>query len=85
MDFTRELKELIVRTLKLEGVTPDQIEDGAPLFGGGLGLDSIDVLELTVAVEKRYGVSIPDEATGKQAFASVEALARFIVERRPAP
>ena len=77
-----ELKELIIVTLKLEDVAPDGIEDGSPLFGEGLGLDSIDALELTVALEKRYKLSIPDEAVGKQAFASVNALAAFVQAHR---
>lgn len=78
MQLTRELKDLIIDALKLDDVTPDQIDDGAPLFGDGLGLDSIDVLELTVAVEKRFKVSIPDEKAGRLAFASVAALAAFV-------
>ena len=78
----RELKDLIIVTLKLEDVTPDGIEESAPLFGDGLGLDSIDALELTVALEKRYKLSIPDEAAGKQAFASVNALAAFVQTHR---
>ena len=77
-----ELKDLIIVTLKLEDVAPDGIEDGSPLFGEGLGLDSIDALELTVALEKRYKLSIPDEAVGKQAFASVNALAAFVQAHR---
>ena len=77
-----ELKDLIIVTLKLEDVTPEGIEEGAPLFGDGLGLDSIDALELTVALEKRYKLSIPDEAVGKQAFASVNALAAFVQAHR---
>jgi acyl carrier protein len=77
-----ELKDLIIVTLKLEDVAPDGIEDGSPLFGEGLGLDSIDALEVTVALEKRYKLSIPDEAVGKQAFASVNALAAFVQAHR---
>ncbi len=82
MDLKQELKQLIVGVLKLEDVTPEEIDAGEPLFGEGLGLDSIDVLELTVAVEKRYGVSIPDETVGQRAFASVDALASFVEEHR---
>ena len=73
----QELKELIVSSLKLE-VATDEIADEAPLFGAGLGLDSIDALELAVAIERRYRVSIPDEKVGKQAFASVKALGDFV-------
>jgi acyl carrier protein len=77
-----ELKRLIIDTLKLEGVTPDAIVDDEPLFGEGLGLDSIDALELTVALEKRYRVAIPDAKVGKQVFASVQALASFVETSR---
>jgi len=73
-----ELKRLIVETLHLEDIQPDEIEDGAPLFGEGLGLDSIDALELVVALEKSYNVIIEDEEVGKKAFASIEALADFV-------
>ena len=78
MDLKGELKQLIIDALKLEDVSQADIGDTDPLFGEGLGLDSIDVLELTVAVEKRFAVSIPDENVGKRAFASVAALAEFI-------
>lgn len=81
-DLKTELKLLIIETLKLEDVPPEEIEDDQPLFGEGLELDSIDALELTVALEKRYGLAIPDEAVGKKAFASVAALAAFVAENR---
>lgn len=77
-----ELKRLIVETLRLEDIHPEDIEDAAPLFGDGLGLDSVDALELVVALEKSYGVIIEDEEVGKQAFASVEVLADFVLEKR---
>ena len=81
-DLLRELKDLIITSLNLEGTSPDQIEDEAPLFGGGLGLDSIDALELAVAIERTYKVTIPDEAVGKKVFSSVKALAGYIEEHR---
>ncbi len=59
-DLVLELKKLIINTLKLEDITPVDIVDDAPLFGEGLGLDSIDALELVVSLEKTYGVFIPD-------------------------
>lgn len=77
-----ELKELIIKSLKLEDVKPEEIDPDAPLFGTGLGLDSIDALELLVAVEKKYGVRIPDEDVGKEAFASVNALAAYIIKNK---
>jgi acyl carrier protein len=79
----QELKELIIITLKLDDLSADDIDDAAPLFGEGLGLDSIDALELTVALEKRFKLSIPDQEVGKRAFSSVNALTAFVeVERR---
>jgi acyl carrier protein len=81
VDLKLELKKLLVDALKLDDVTPDQIEDGAPLFGEGLGLDSIDALELAVAIERRFKVSIPDEEVGKQAFKSIDALAAYVSAR----
>ena len=72
------VKELLVSGLRLE-VSPADIADDAAIFGEGLGLDSIDALELVVLVEERFGVGIPDEETGKQVFGSVAALADFIV------
>ena len=80
----REIKELIITSLNLEGVTPDQIVDDAPLFQEGLGLDSIDALELAVAIERRYRVTIPDEAVGKKVFQSVNALADYVAENKAA-
>ncbi len=77
-----ELKRLIVETLRLEDIRPEDIGDSAPLFGDGLGLDSVDALELVVALEKSYGVIIEDEDVGKRAFASVEVLADFVLEKR---
>jgi len=72
------LKKMIIETLKLEEITPEDIESDAPLFRDGLGLDSIDALELVVAIEKNFDVIIEDEDVGKRAFASIGALARFI-------
>lgn len=89
-ELRQNLKELIISSLKLE-LTPAEIAEDAPLFGGeggggasGLGLDSIDALELAVAIERRFKVSIPDEKVGKQVFASVAALASFIAAQKSA-
>jgi acyl carrier protein len=73
-----KVKQLIIDKLQLEGMTPDQIEDGAPLFGDGLGLDSIDALELVIGIEKTFGVRIQDEDVGAKAFASVNSLVEFL-------
>jgi acyl carrier protein len=82
-DLKKDLKELIISSLNLADVTPDQIVDDAPLFQEGLGLDSIDALELAVAIERKYRVTIPDEAVGKKVFSSVSALAQYVSEHRP--
>lgn len=74
-----EIKELIISALSLEDVTPADINAAAPLFGEGLGLDSIDALELGLALQKRYGVTLSADAQEtRQHFASVAALARFV-------
>jgi acyl carrier protein len=83
-DDVRALAQLIIDGLHLEEVTPEGIDPDAPLFGGGLGLDSIDALELAVIVERAYGVKIGDAETGKQSFASLASLHAFIQARRPA-
>jgi len=77
-----ELKALIIKNLKLQDIAPADIDTAAPLFGGGLGLDSIDALELVVGLEKTYGIRIPDEDVGKEAFASVNALADYVLRNK---
>jgi acyl carrier protein len=77
-----ELKTKIIDSLRLEEVTPDQIDDDAPLFGTGLGLDSIDALELVVMLEQNYGIVIKDIEEGRPAFRSVRALADFVEAKR---
>lgn len=79
-DLKQRVKEMIIERLKLEGMSPDQIDDQAPLFGEGLGLDSIDALELVLGIEQSFGVKIEDEAAGMKAFKSVQALTDFIAE-----
>lgn len=74
------IKHLIVTRLKLE-VDPASIDSQAPIFGGGLGLDSIDALELVLGIEQEFGVRIDDEEIGSAALASVEALAAFLAKR----
>ena len=84
-DLEREIKELIIRSLNLEGVTPEGIDSNAPLFVEGLGLDSIDALELAMALRQKYGVRMSaDEATNRKVFASVKSLAEFVAQNRPA-
>jgi len=69
---------MIIETLKLEEISAEEIDDDAPLFKEGLGLDSIDALELVVAIEKVFNVIIEDEDVGKEAFGSIRILAGFI-------
>lgn len=83
-DLKLRVKEMIIQRFKLEGMAPDQIDDQAPLFGEGLGLDSIDALELVLGIEQVFGVKIEDEASGLQAFKSVDALTAFIREHQKA-
>jgi acyl carrier protein len=78
------LKRLIVDALMLEDVEPGQIEDDAPLFGTGLGLDSIDALELVIAIDRKFGVKIEaEDERNKEIFRSVTSLARHIAENQP--
>jgi acyl carrier protein len=84
-DIEGELKRVIVETLSLDGVTPEQIDSQAALFGGGLGLDSIDALELSIAIGRRYGVKIKaDDERNREIFGSVRALATFIAAEQAA-
>lgn len=83
MQLEDELKQLIVTSLVLEDVTPDKIDAEAPLFGEGLGLDSIDALELAIAIDRTFGVRIEaKDENARSAFASVRALANHIESRR---
>ncbi|WP_067561985.1 phosphopantetheine-binding protein [Halofilum ochraceum] len=78
-DLGRELKELIIESLDLEDVTPEDIDDDEPLFVDGLGLDSIDALELGMQIQKKYNLKLDaNNEANKQHFASVNALRRFI-------
>ena len=80
-DLKKQIKELIVSSLNLE-VAAEAIDDEAPLFQSGLGLDSIDALELAVAIERTFKVTIADEAVGKRAFLSVNALTAYVEEQQ---
>ena len=73
-----EIKRLIIETLDLRGRSEADIEDDEPLFGGRLGLDSLDALELAVALESRFGVAIPDGDEGRRVFESVASIARYV-------
>jgi len=79
IELEADLKRLIIDTLMLEDVTPDQIDRDAPLFVEGLGLDSIDALELALAISRKYGVRIKaDDERNREVFRSLKALAAFI-------
>ena len=77
-----ELKSEIIRVLNLEGVKPEDISNDGELFGEGLGLDSIDALELIVLLEKNYGIKLKDPAQGKEIFKSVRTMAIFVQSNR---
>lgn len=82
-ELESELKELIISSLELEDLEPGDIESSEPLFVEGLGLDSIDALEIAMALEQRYGVNIDDDAeANRERFASVRSLAAFVSEKR---
>lgn len=76
------LKEQIIDALNLEEMTPEDIENDAPLFGDGLGLDSIDALELIVLLEKHYGIKLANPAEGKEIFKSVSTIAAYVEKNR---
>jgi len=81
-NLIEKAKQMIIDSLRIEGMSPDEIDTDAPLFGDGLGLDSIDALQLVVAMEKEFGVVVPDAATGTVVFASVRSMAGHIAENR---
>lgn len=82
-DLTKELKEEIIKALNLEEMTAEDIADNDPLFGDeGLGLDSIDALELIVLLEKKYGIKLANPAEGKEIFKSVSTIAEYVGKNR---
>lgn len=82
-ELVLELKKEIIKALNLEEMTPEDIDASAPLFGeDGLGLDSIDALELIVLLEKKYGIKLANPAEGKKIFTSVDSIAAFVSENR---
>lgn len=78
----QELKEYIIEALNLEDITPADIDADAPLFGEGLGLDSIDALEIILILEKHYGVKLANTAEAKPIFRSVRTLAEYVMKNR---
>ena len=83
MTVKEQLKKIIIEELNLEDISPEDIEDDAPLFGEGLGLDSLDAVEIVVLLEKHFGVEVKSLDEGREAFSSINALAAYIEERMP--
>ncbi len=81
-DLKRTLKQQIIDSLNLQGIKPEEIDDNAPLFGDGLGLDSIDSLELMVLLERNYGIKIEDAREGRKILTSVQTMAEYIQQHR---
>ena len=81
-ELTKELKEEIIEALNLEEMTPEDIDENDALFGDGLGLDSIDALELIVLLDKKYGVKLANPAEGKAIFKSIATIADYVSKNR---
>lgn len=81
LELVGRVKNMIVKAVKLK-ISPEAIENSNPLFGGGLGLDSIDALELVIALEKEFGVRIPDSTVGKKVLVSVDTIVDYIKEKK---
>jgi acyl carrier protein len=79
-----KLKQEVIQQLNLEDISEEDIDPDAPLFGEGLGLDSIDALELIVLLEKNYGIKIEDPKDGKKIFFSIRTMAAYITEHKKA-
>lgn len=75
------LRRVLVECLHLEGLDPASIPEQEPLFGGGLGLDSVDALELVVALEREFAITVPSEDVGREAFANLRNLTAFVEDR----
>lgn len=81
-ELIEQLKVQIIEQLNLEDIEPEDIDPDEPLFGEGLGLDSIDALELIVLLEKEYGIKIENPKDGQKVFFSLNTMAEFITEHR---
>ena len=82
MDIKNELKTLIIKSLELDGVSPEDIKDNEPLFGEGLGLDSIDALELGMAIKRKYNITMSsNKEENKKYFYSIDTLSKYVEEK----
>ena len=81
-ELTKELKEEIIEALNLEEMTPEDIDENDALFGDGLGLDSVDALELIVLLDKKYGIKLANPAEGKAIFKSIATIADYASKNR---
>jgi acyl carrier protein len=79
-DIRKELKELLVVNLALDDITPEEIEDDGILFGEGLGLDSLDAVEIVVLIQRNYGLEIIDEEQAREIFQSVSTLSQWVYD-----
>ena len=84
-DLRRKLKELLIERLKFEDMTPEDISDDDALFGGGLGLDSIDALEIVVMLESEFGIKLKNESSARDHFKSIASLADFVEQKLAQP
>ncbi|NOY75373.1 MAG: acyl carrier protein [Kiritimatiellaeota bacterium] len=82
LELKKKLKKLIIEELSLEDVSPDDIDDDAPLFGDGIGLDSLDAVELVVLLQRNFGIQIKDLEAGKKIFETLDSLARYVFEQK---
>lgn len=80
-DLRHKLKELLIERLKFEDMTPDDIGDDEPLFAGGLGLDSIDALEIVVMLESEFGIKVKNESSARDSFRSIASLADLVTAK----
>lgn len=80
-ELITRVKQLIIDSLRIEGMSPADIDSDAPLFGDGLGLDSVDALQLVVGMENGFGVVVPDAAVGSKVFQSVRTMADYIAQQ----
>lgn len=82
-ELTRELRQELIKQLNLEDMLPESFDENTPLFGEGLGLDSIDSLELVVLMDRNYGIKLKDPKEGRNVFYSIRTMAEYIHTNRP--